>query len=183
MKHRSETYSDIFKLKHKQTGENAIVLKPKQKYLWAEAGHPNSKLCASQATKNGLVDRSAEPEGAHWDGKMVKKMEPRNETYSDIIITLKHVWKGENATDCEHRNRILCVVTQVMQSANCARGRQLKMCWWINFGCWCAPSKTNLEWETNHYVLLSALYAIHHVNESVFWGRSCNEQIVCQPGC
>ena len=54
-----------------------------------------------------------------------------------------------------------------MQSANCALARRLKMCWWINLGCCCAPSETGCKREANRYALLSALYAIHHTNESV----------------
>ena len=38
-----------------------------------EAGNIISKLCASQATKNGSVNNSAEPLGAHWDEEMTNK--------------------------------------------------------------------------------------------------------------
>ena len=34
-----------------------------------EVGNAISKLCAGQATKNVLVNGSAEPVGAHWDGE------------------------------------------------------------------------------------------------------------------
>ena len=43
------------------------------------------KLCTGQATKNGSVDCSAEPSGAHWDEEMAKKMKHRNEPCSDIF--------------------------------------------------------------------------------------------------
>ena len=43
-----------------------------KKSLSDEAGHGNNELCAGQATKNVLVDCSAEPVGAHWDRMIAK---------------------------------------------------------------------------------------------------------------
>ena len=55
--------------------------------------------------------RSAEPMGAHWDGKIANEWNIRNETRRDII-KLKHV-----------RNFDASVVRQVMQTVNCAPAR------------------------------------------------------------
>ena len=38
-----------------------------------KAGNVIRKLCAGQATKKGLVNRSAELLGAHWDEEMTNK--------------------------------------------------------------------------------------------------------------
>ena len=38
----------------------------------------------------------------------------------------KNVSKGENEMACENRSKIICIVRQVMQSANCAPARRLK---------------------------------------------------------
>ena len=46
-----------------------------------EAGNAISKLCASQATKNGSVGRSAEPLGEHWDEEMAN-----NETWKRNVF-------------------------------------------------------------------------------------------------
>ena len=51
---RNKTRRDIIKLK-----------RAKLRCKCCEAGDANSKLCAGQATKNVLVDHSAEPAGAH----------------------------------------------------------------------------------------------------------------------
>ena len=165
-----------------------------------EAGNAISKLCTGQATKTVLVDRSAEPLGAHWDaeianeynietkhvqtysnskyekwfGKNVmslqtktkllvvrqviqstnyapaerqtmyidgslcwafgstlgwrnsKWMKHRNETCSDMY-KIKRLWNSKNAIVCWNWNKILSVVRQVMQSANCAPARQLRI--------------------------------------------------------
>ena len=49
------------------------LLNPKQKYLQGEAANAMSKLRVGQATKNVFVDRSAEPVGAHCDGKIANE--------------------------------------------------------------------------------------------------------------
>ena len=74
---------NIIKLKHVQNGENVIVC-GKPNFVCCEACDLISKFCASQATKNGSLDRSAEPLGAHWDEQIAKKIEDRNEACSDI---------------------------------------------------------------------------------------------------
>ena len=61
-----------------RNGENVIVC-GKPNSLCCEAGDVIIKLCTGQATKNGLMDRSAEPLGAHWDEQIAKKIEHRNE--------------------------------------------------------------------------------------------------------
>ena len=57
------------KLKHVRNGESVIVC-GKPNSLRCEAGDVISKLCASQATKNGSVDLSVDPFGSHWDEEM-----------------------------------------------------------------------------------------------------------------
>ena len=99
--------------------------KTNHKYLWGEVGHTISKLCAGKLTKNVLPGRSAEPVGAHWDGKITNEWSNGNETCPNIT-KLKHVQNGENVMFCRKRNNILCVLRQVMQSANCELTRQLK---------------------------------------------------------
>ena len=63
---------NIIKLKHVQNGENVIVC-GKPNFVCCEACDLISKFCASHATKNGSLDRSAEPLGAHWDEQIGKK--------------------------------------------------------------------------------------------------------------
>ena len=72
-----------------------------------------------------LVDCSAEPAGAHWDGKIANKWIIRNETCPDII-KLKHVRNGENIIVFKNLKKIFSVARKVMQSANCALTRRLK---------------------------------------------------------
>ena len=43
------------------------------KIVGGEPGDVISKLCTGQATKNGSVNRSTEPLGAHWDEEMTNK--------------------------------------------------------------------------------------------------------------
>ena len=38
-----------------------------------DTGNEISKLCTSQVTENGSVNRSTEPLGAHWDEEMANK--------------------------------------------------------------------------------------------------------------
>ena len=59
----------------------------RNKKVGGEAGNAISKLCASQATKNGSANCSAEPLRAHWDEEMENK---RN-------IEAKHVWIHSNS--------------------------------------------------------------------------------------
>ena len=66
-----------------------------------------------------VLGRSAEPMGAHWDGKIANEWNIRTETRR-AIIKLKQV-----------RNFDASVVRQVMQTVNCAPARRLKMFWWI----------------------------------------------------
>ena len=49
-----------------------LFVENKKKYLSGEAGYAISKLCAGQATKNVLVDRSAEPYGGTLQWKDYK---------------------------------------------------------------------------------------------------------------
>ena len=73
MKHGSETCSDVLKLKHNKLAKMQVSVETKiKKSLSGEAGHGNNELCAGQATKNVLVDCSAEPVGAHWDRMIAK---------------------------------------------------------------------------------------------------------------
>ena len=79
---------NTIKLKHMRNGENVIVC-GKPNSLCCEVGDVISKLCASQATKNGSVDCSAEPLRAHWDEEMAKKWDTETkhvQTYSDYKI-------------------------------------------------------------------------------------------------
>ena len=88
-----------------------------------------SANCASvRRLKSVLVSSSAEPVGAHWYRKKANQWNIGNETCPDII-KLKHVANGKNVIVCRNRNKIVCVVRQLTQSANCAPARQLKMCW------------------------------------------------------
>ena len=77
--------------------------------------------------------------------KDCKWMKHRNETYSDIF-KLKHMWTGENAINCLNRNKILCMVGQVIQSAYCALARQLKNV--LVDLTWKAVVHQDSEWET-----------------------------------
>ena len=52
-----------------------------------EAGNAISKLCTGKATKNVLVDRSAEPLGAHWDAEIA----------NEYNIETKHVQTYSNS--------------------------------------------------------------------------------------
>ena len=83
-------------------------------------------MCAGQLTKNVLPGGSAEPVGAHWDGKITNEWSNGNETWPNIT-KLKHVQNDENVMFCRKRKNILCVLRQVMQSANCELARRLKM--------------------------------------------------------
>ena len=49
------------------------VCSNQNKVVGGEAGNLISKLCTNLATKNGLVNRSAEPLGAHWDEEVANK--------------------------------------------------------------------------------------------------------------
>ena len=99
--------------------------KTNHKYLWGEAGHTISKLCAGQLTKNVLPGRFAEPVGAHWDEKIKNEWNIANELCPNII-KLKHVENRENVMVYRNQNKIICVFRQVMQSANCELTRRLK---------------------------------------------------------
>ena len=104
--------------------------------------------------------------GAHWDGKIASEWNIRNKTWRDIM-KLKHVQNGENIIVCrnQNKNKILCVVRQVMQTVNWVLVRRLRNVLLGQLGVLLWPSKTSREWETNRYALLSALSAIHHPNE------------------
>ena len=82
-------------------------------------------MCAGQLTKNVLPGGSAEPVGAHWDGKITNEWSNGNETWPNIT-KLKHVQNDENVMFCRKWKNILCVLRQVMQSANCELARRLK---------------------------------------------------------
>ena len=82
----------------------------------------NAKLCSHQATKNVLVGRFTESAGAYWNGKIANEWNIGNETCPDII-KLKHVRNGKNVMVCRNKNKILFVVRQVLQSANCVPTR------------------------------------------------------------
>ena len=82
----------------------------------------NAKLCSGQATKDVLVGRSTEHARAYWNGKIANEWDIGNKTCPDII-KLKHVRNGKNVMVCRNQNKILCVVRQVLQSANCVPTR------------------------------------------------------------
>ena len=69
MNHKKETCSGMLKLKKIKSEMAKMQCLFKQK----QNGNAVSKLCAAQATKNGSVDRSAEPVGVHWDEEMANK--------------------------------------------------------------------------------------------------------------
>ena len=76
-------------------------------------------------TKSVLVDCSVETAGTHWEEKIAIKWNIRNETCPDII-KLKHVRNDENVIVCKNRNKSLCAVRQMMQSAKYVPAGQLK---------------------------------------------------------
>ena len=49
--------------------EKQLSVQTENKMAGGKASNKISKLCTSQATKNVLVDGSAEPVGAYWDGE------------------------------------------------------------------------------------------------------------------
>ena len=74
IKPRSETLSDMFKIKMcvSETSEltkRQLSAQTENKMVDGGAGDKISKLCADQATKNVLEDGSTEPVWAHWDGE------------------------------------------------------------------------------------------------------------------
>ena len=85
------------------------------------------KFYTGQVTKNVLVGCSAESLGAHSGGKIANEWNIGNETCPDII-KLKHVKNGKNVIVCKNRNKILCVLRQMMQSATFVQARRLKIC-------------------------------------------------------
>ena len=103
------------------------------------AGYTIIKLCANQATKNVLVDRSPEPLATHLNGE--KKNGWNIETKHDqTISTTPHPTPPPPKKKmCEMAKRQLSVQTetkylvlsQVIQSANRASSRRLKMYGWI----------------------------------------------------
>ena len=132
-----------------------------------------------------------------------KWLKHRNECVQNKLIL---IWTNENAIICSNWNKIICIVRQVMQLANCEPARWLKdkneYEWRLVDLTWNAvmhqDSKTSREWETNWVALLSASWAIHHATKSfrqrkcnclfltktrfsVFGGRLCNKQIVRRP--
>ena len=58
---------------NKRTGKKTVGCSNKNKIVGGEASNAITKLCASRATKNIKVDRSAEPLGAHWDAEMANE--------------------------------------------------------------------------------------------------------------
>ena len=82
-------------------------------------------MCAGQLTKNVLPGGSAEPVGAHWDGKITNEWNIGTELCPNIT-KLKHVENRENVMVYKNQNKIPCVFRQVMQSANCELTRRLK---------------------------------------------------------
>ena len=101
---------NIIKLKHVQNGENVIVC-GKPNSLCCDAGDVISKFCASQATKNGSLDRSTEPLGAHWDEQIAKKIEHRNEACSDISKQENKRWTSKKNSSFKTK---LLVVRQMI---------------------------------------------------------------------
>ena len=95
-----------------QNGENVIVC-GKPNFLRCEAGDVLRKLCTGQATKNGSMDRSAEPLRAHWDEKIGKKMEHRNEACSDISKQENKRCTGKKSSSFKIETKLL-VVRQMM---------------------------------------------------------------------
>ena len=137
-----------------------------KKSLSGEAGHGNNELCAGQATKNVLVDCSAEPVGAHWDRMIAKtrNIEWNIFIHSKTQTCMKRrkcncLWKLKQNSLCGEAGKAICKLRVDQVTKNCVGGSSWRYC--------CVPSKTSHEWEINHYALLRALYAIHHVNESV----------------
>ena len=100
-----------------------------------------------------------------------KWLNHRNECVQNKLIP---IWTNENAIICSNWNQIICIVRQVMQSANCEPARWLKdkneYEWRLVDLTWNAvmhqDSKTSREWETNWVALLSASWAIHHATKS-----------------
>ena len=62
-----------------------------QSFTVCKASNAINKLCAGQATKNVLVDHSAEPLRVHWDGEMANEQN----------IEAKHVQTCSNSDLCE----------------------------------------------------------------------------------
>ena len=90
-----------------------------------EAGYAISKLCTGRAIKNVSVDRSAEPFVTHWDEEMANESWKRN--MFRYVKTLKYKeCTGENAVSVQTETKWLGM-RQIMQSANCALTRRLKM--------------------------------------------------------
>ena len=53
----------------KETGKVDIICSTRNRIIGSEADYAITTLCVVQATKKVLMDRSAEPLGAHWDGE------------------------------------------------------------------------------------------------------------------
>ena len=62
-----------------------IVCANQNKICVGKVGNAISKLYASQATKNFLVNGSAEPVGGTLSWRRGKWMKPRNKTVSDMF--------------------------------------------------------------------------------------------------
>ena len=91
--------------------------KPKHICLSGEAGHAISKFCAARSLKlRQLISLLSLREHTVIERYQI----------NGTLGMTKHVRNGENVIVCRNRNKILCVVRQVMQSANWAPTRRLK---------------------------------------------------------
>ena len=114
---------------NKWTGWKATVCSNWKKMAGDEAGSAIGKLYSGWATKIVWVDCSAEPFVAHWDGEMANKSWKRK-MFRHVKTQIYTEWTDENAVSNQTKTKWL-EGRQVMQWANCAPVRQLKMGWWI----------------------------------------------------
>ena len=114
---------------NKWTSWKAIVCSNWNKRAGGKVGNALGKLCTSRVTKIVWVDCSAEPFVAPWDGEMANKSWKRN-MFWHVKTQNYSEWTGENAVSVQTKTKWL-VAKLVMQSANCAPSRQLKMGRWI----------------------------------------------------
>ena len=101
------------------------------KMVGGKAGNVISKLCTGQATKKGLVNRSAEPLGAHWDEEMTNKWNTETKHVRTFSNSKIQKWTGNNAVmlkprqNCWSRGRYYILSTDIM--ANDGGGWQCEM--------------------------------------------------------